>query len=106
MPSPLPPRPSEALLQMSACTDIVPLRRTGPPLRRRSRQMHGNGWMTWPDGRFYKGGFSEDRKSGEGTFTWPDGRRVDLGGLKRRTAGFGFCLGWNFGRQYSWKHGN
>ena len=38
-------------------------------------QMHGNGSMTWPDGRFYKGGFVEDRKSGDGTFTWPDGRR-------------------------------
>lgn len=40
-----------------------------------ARQMHGNGSMTWPDGRFYKGGFVEDRKSGDGTFTWPDGRR-------------------------------
>ena len=37
-------------------------------------QMHGMGSMTWPDGRFYKGGFVEDRKSGEGSLTWPDGR--------------------------------
>ena len=36
--------------------------------------MHGMGSMTWPDGRFYKGGFVEDRKSGEGSLTWPDGR--------------------------------
>ena len=41
----------------------------------RARQMHGNGSMTWPDGRFYKGGFVEDRKSGDGNFTWPDGRQ-------------------------------
>ena len=57
-----------------------------------SCKMHGDGTMTWPDGRSYTGGFAEareghpgfillelhlqDRKSGEGSFTWPDGRSV------------------------------
>merc|ERR550514_2518009 len=38
-------------------------------------RFHGAAVMTWPDGRLYCGQYIEDRKHGEGTFTWQDGRR-------------------------------
>jgi len=36
---------------------------------------HGHATMSWPDGRMYCGQYIEDRKHGEGTFSWQDGRR-------------------------------
>lgn len=36
---------------------------------------HGSAVMTWPDGRKYAGQYVDDRKHGEGTFSWQDGRR-------------------------------
>jgi hypothetical protein len=30
--------------------------------------MEGQGYMTWPDGSYYKGGFRENRKSGYGIY--------------------------------------
>lgn len=51
--------------------------------------MHGTGSMAWPDGRSYKGGFVDDRKSGEGTFTWADGRSYDGQWEKGRQHGVG-----------------
>lgn len=38
-------------------------------------RFHGSGVMKWPDGRTYAGNYMEDRKHGEGTFSWRDGRR-------------------------------
>lgn len=38
-------------------------------------KFHGSALMSWPDGRVYRGQYAEDRKQGEGTFSWPDGRR-------------------------------
>lgn len=38
-------------------------------------KFHGSAVMTWPDGRKYCGQYIEDRKHGEGTFSWQDGRR-------------------------------
>jgi len=37
-------------------------------------QFHGLGFMTWPDGRRYAGEYQQDYKHGMGTFTWRDGR--------------------------------
>lgn len=34
--------------------------------------MHGQGKLTWPDGRSYKGNFVNDIKEGQGLFIWPD----------------------------------
>ena len=36
--------------------------------------MSGQGDFTWPDGRYYIGGYIDDKKDGKGIFTWPDGR--------------------------------
>lgn len=38
-------------------------------------KFHGSAVMTWPDGRKYSGQYVDDRKHGEGTFSWQDGRR-------------------------------
>eukprot|EP00927_Polykrikos_kofoidii_P086527 TRINITY_DN9725_c0_g1_i5.p1 TRINITY_DN9725_c0_g1~~TRINITY_DN9725_c0_g1_i5.p1 ORF type:complete len:493 (+),score=69.07 TRINITY_DN9725_c0_g1_i5:98-1576(+) len=38
-------------------------------------KFHGAAVMTWPDGRKYCGQYGEDRKHGDGTFSWQDGRR-------------------------------
>merc|ERR1719162_1107382 len=38
-------------------------------------KFHGGAAMTWPDGRKYCGQYVEDRKHGDGTFAWQDGRR-------------------------------
>lgn len=40
-----------------------------------SGKFHGNAVMIWPDGRKYSGQYVDDRKHGEGTFSWQDGRR-------------------------------
>jgi len=37
--------------------------------------MHGQGELSWKDGKKYVGSFIEDRREGEGTFYWADGRR-------------------------------
>ena len=39
--------------------------------------MHGYGTHTWPDGREYKGEYSNDKKHGKGIFKWPDGKIYD-----------------------------
>ena len=41
--------------------------------------MHGEGKYTWPDGRWYQGSYSEDKKQGQGTYSWPDGKRYTGG---------------------------
>ena len=35
--------------------------------------MHGYGVLTWPDGKFYKGNYQNDKKNGFGEFYWTDG---------------------------------
>jgi hypothetical protein len=40
----------------------------------RNRKMHGEGKLTFPDGRIYEGGFANGQIEGEGTYTYPDGR--------------------------------
>jgi hypothetical protein len=40
----------------------------------RNRKMHGEGKLTFPDGRVYEGGFADGQIEGEGTYTYPDGR--------------------------------
>ena len=37
--------------------------------------MHGQGLLTWPDGRSYEGAFEKDQREGLGKMTWPDGRQ-------------------------------
>ncbi len=37
--------------------------------------MHGQGTLTFTDGRKYIGEFKEDLMDGKGTFEWPDGRK-------------------------------
>ena len=36
-----------------------------------------SGVLTWPDGRRYKGDFFRGYLSGDGVMTWPDGRRIE-----------------------------
>ena len=36
--------------------------------------MHGNGVLTWPDGRRYQGEYQNDKKHGYGEFYWNDGK--------------------------------
>lgn len=35
------------------------------------------GTYNWPDGRFYKGSWKDNKMDGKGVFTWPDGRKYD-----------------------------
>jgi hypothetical protein len=37
-------------------------------------KMHGEGRLTFPDGRIYEGVFADGQIEGEGTYTYPDGR--------------------------------
>ena len=36
--------------------------------------MHGNGIMTWEDGRIYKGEYELDKRHGFGIYTFKDGK--------------------------------
>ena len=36
--------------------------------------MHGEGVLSWKDGKKYEGTFVEDRREGKGKFVWTDGR--------------------------------
>ena len=38
---------------------------------------HGNGILTWPDGKRYEGEWKDDKKHGNGILTWPDGERYE-----------------------------
>ena len=38
-------------------------------------ERHGQGTVTYADGKKYEGQFSKGRKHGEGTQTWSDGRK-------------------------------
>jgi hypothetical protein len=40
----------------------------------RNGKMHGEGALTFPDGRVYAGEFARGKIEGEGTYTYPDGR--------------------------------
>ena len=35
--------------------------------------MHGQGVLTWADGKIYEGEFVNDKRSGYGNFKWKDG---------------------------------
>jgi hypothetical protein len=39
--------------------------------------IHGQGYFTWPDGRFYKGAYQDDKKHGYGVFKLADGSRYE-----------------------------
>ena len=51
----------------------------GEPEVRRHREglAHGQGVMTWPDGRRYEGEFDFWTLHGQGVHTWPDGLRYE-----------------------------
>jgi len=52
-------------------------------------KFHGSAVMTWLDGRQYKGQYWEDKKHGEGIFTWQDGRKYDGQWLAGKRQGTG-----------------
>ena len=37
--------------------------------------MHGEGTLTWKDGKKYEGEFLNDQREGHGTFSWTDDRK-------------------------------
>ncbi len=47
----------------------------------RNRKMHGEGTITFPDGRIYEGEFADGQIEGEGAYTYPDGRSY-VGGFR------------------------
>ena len=36
-------------------------------------QRHGQGTLTYADGKTYTGEFKDGERNGQGTYTWPDG---------------------------------
>lgn len=38
--------------------------------------MNGEGEFFWPNGKFFKGFYKDDKKEGPGIFTWPDGKEL------------------------------
>ena len=39
--------------------------------------MHGEGELTYEDGRKYEGAYYNDQKHGHGKYTWPNGKSYD-----------------------------
>ena len=52
-------------------------------------ERHGQGTVTYADGKKYEGQFSKGRKHGEGTQTWSDGRKYVGEWKKSKRDGFG-----------------
>merc|ERR1712232_998391 len=62
--------------------------------------------MQWSDGRFYRGGYLEDKKHGHGCFTWPNGRKYDGQWLFGRQHGTGrISNGTGKARTGEWQEG-
>lgn len=73
---------------------------------RGSREWHGPGILTWPDGRRYVGQFNQGLFHGDAIMEWPDGRRYVGQYKNNKKHGEGEFL-WPDGRRYTgqWKGG-
>mmetsp|Transcript_19861 Transcript_19861/g.46450 ORF Transcript_19861/g.46450 Transcript_19861/m.46450 type:complete len:314 (+) Transcript_19861:29-970(+) len=67
---------------------------------------HGQGLLTWTDGRTYRGAWVKNEMDGQGEASWPDGRRYKGAYYKDKRHGHG-CFSWPDGRQYcgQWEQG-
>lgn len=67
---------------------------------------HGDGLLSWDDGRSYRGQFADGRFNGLGEMSWPDGRRYVGDYQQDRKHGLG-TFTWQDGRCYAgeWSHG-
>jgi hypothetical protein len=69
--------------------------------------MNGDGYLTWADGREYKGQFKDDKRHGQGTFKWKDGRVYQGEWRKGKQHGVGYyqAVGSNSPRLGEWENG-